>query len=260
MSGNVGGKGLRVGIVSDIHANLAAFEAVLVDMGRVDALWCLGDLVGYGPDPNECVELLRRHEHTCVVGNHDLAALGMLDTDTFNRDAATAVEWTMRVLSERTRLYLSALPERVVVEPFTLVHGSPRQPVWEYILSDAQAIPNFAHFETAGCLVGHTHVPALYIAESRGPDAGGWQRGQVLGRVPGPGDTVKVDGQHRMIANPGGVGQPRDGDPRAAYAVYDGDTRTLEWRRAEYPIDVTQQRMREFGLPIRLIERLSYGW
>ncbi len=242
---------MRYGIVADIHANLAAFEAVLTDMGRVDSLWCLGDLVGYGPDPNECVELLRRHDHLCVMGNHDVAAIGRLDTSNFNPDAAWAAHWTAGQLTERSRLYLSALPERAVAEPFTLVHGSPRSPIWEYITHEGRAEPNFAQFGTQGCLVGHTHVPALYVQETAG--------GPVLGRVPGPGDQVEVS-LHRLIANPGGVGQPRDGDPRAAYAIYDTDTGILEWRRVDYPIHVTQQRMREFGLPPRLIERLDQGW
>ena len=242
---------MRYGIVADIHANLAAFEAVLADMGSVDGLWCLGDLVGYGPDPNECVELLRRRDHLCVIGNHDLAAIGRLDTSDFNPAAAAAAEWTARVLSERSRLYLSTLPEKLIVEPFTLVHGSPRSPVWEYITYEALAEPNFDYFDTQACLVGHTHMPALYVrkAESR----------LVLGTVPGPGDRIDVR-QNRIIANPGGVGQPRDGDPRAAYAIYDTDSGILEWRRVEYPIQITQQRMREAKLPARLIERLTYGW
>ncbi|MHB8992603.1 MAG: metallophosphoesterase family protein [Chloroflexota bacterium] len=242
---------MRYGIVADIHANLAAFETVLADMGKVDVLWCLGDLVGYGPDPNECAELLRRHDHLCVVGNHDLAAIRRLDTRDFNPDAARAAEWTARQLSERSRLFLSALPERVVAEPFTLVHGSPRSPVWEYVTHEGRATPNFQHFQTRACLVGHTHVPALYVEES--PD------GPVTGRAPGTGDQVEV-GPKRLIANPGGVGQPRDGDPRAAYALFDSDSGLLEWRRVDYPIHVTQQKMREFGLPSRLIERLDNGW
>jgi len=242
---------LRYGIVADIHANLAAFEAVLADMGPVDALWCLGDLVGYGPDPNECIELLRRHSHLCVVGNHDLAAIGRMDTSNFNPAAARAASWTSRVLTERSRDYLLALPERVVAEPFTLVHGSPRMPAWEYITRQAEAAPNFGFFDTQGCLVGHTHIPALWVLDPAG--------GGVLGRVPEPGYSFQLDGQ-RIIANPGGVGQPRDGDPDAAYAVYNSDSRVLEWKRVPYPIEVTQQRMRERGLPERLIERLSYGW
>jgi predicted phosphodiesterase len=242
---------VRYGIVADIHANLAAFEAVLADMGQVDALWCLGDLVGYGPDPNECIELLRRHNHQCVIGNHDLAAIGRLDTTDFNATAAEAAEWTARNLTDRSRLYLEGLPEKVVVESFTLVHGSPRSPVWEYIFEESRAAVNFDQFDTQACLVGHTHVPALYIQEAASH--------KIIGRIPGPGDKVDVT-QSRILANPGGVGQPRDGDPRAAYAIYDSDSGILEWRRIGYHIQITQQRMRDAGLPTRLIERLDFGW
>lgn len=242
---------MRFGIVADIHANLAAFRAVLADMGQVDSLWCLGDLVGYGPDPNECIELLRRHDHLCVLGNHDLAAIGRMDTSGFNRDAARAAEWTANALTEPSRQYLSGLPERLVQEPFTLVHGSPRHPVWEYITHESQAMPNFAYFDTPACLVGHTHMPVLYVEDP--------SRGTVLASVPELGHPVRID-ERRILANPGGVGQPRDSDPRAAYALYDSERRTLEWRRAAYPIEVTQQRMRDEGLPPRLIDRLAIGW
>ncbi len=240
---------MRYGIISDIHANLAAFETVLQDMGPVDALWCLGDLVGYGPDPNECIELLRRHNHLCVVGNHDMAAVGRMDTEEFNPQAAFAADWTAAALSERSRNFLLSLPERLEAAPFTLVHGSPRSPIWEYITNEGRAAPNFEQFDTPACLVGHTHVPSLFMEEA----------GRVRGQMPGPGDRVEI-GHKRIIANPGGVGQPRDGDPRAAYAMYDSETRILEWRRVEYPIQVTQQRMKQFGLPGRLIDRLTYGW
>ncbi len=242
---------MRYGIIADVHANLAAFEAVLADMGEVDSLWCLGDLVGYGPDPNECIDLLQRYNHRCVMGNHDLAAIGRLDTSDFNAAAAEAAEWTAHALNDRSIFYLSNLPERVVVEPFTLVHGSPRSPVWEYIFQEKLAAANFDHFGTLACLVGHTHVPALYLLDSTSK--------QVLASTPGAGDRVEVR-QNRLIANPGGVGQPRDSDPRAAYGLYDSDTGILEWRRVEYPYQTTQQKMRDAGLPTRLIERLAYGW
>lgn len=243
---------MRYGIVSDIHSNLAAFEAVLEDMGTVDALWCLGDVVGYGPDPNECVELLRRHEHICVLGNHDAAAIGKLDTSDFNPVAAHAAAWTAGQLSERTRSYLLALPEAPVIrEPFTIVHGSPRHPVWEYITNAGTAAANFRHFSSRACLVGHTHVPALFeLRDST----------QLIARRPEIGEVVAVRSLGRFIANPGSVGQPRDGDPTAAYGIYDADAGTLEWRRVEYPIATTQERMGAAGLPRPLIDRLSYGY
>ncbi len=241
---------MRYGIVSDIHSNLAAFEAVLEHMGPVDALWCLGDIVGYGPDPNECLELLRRHEHVCVLGNHDAAAIGKLDTSDFNPAAATAAHWTARQLSERSRDYLLALPERLVLDPFTIVHGSPRHPIWEYITHDSQAAANFHLFASTACLVGHTHIPALFVEQPSG---------RAMGTLPADGHEFSV-AETRLIANPGSIGQPRDGDPRAAYGIYDSDARTIEWRRVEYPIETTQKRMRQAGLPDRLIERLSFGW
>ena len=242
---------MRYGIVADIHANLAAFEAVLADMGQVECIWCLGDLVGYGPDPNECIELLRLRNHKCVIGNHDMAAIGRMDTSDFNAAAAQAAEWTANNLTERSRTFLASLPEKVIAEPFTLVHGSPRSPAWEYIFDEGRAAANFDQFDTQACLVGHTHVPALFVQDTA--------RNLVVGSMPGPGSIVTVH-QNRIIANPGGVGQPRDGDPRAAYAIYDSDRGILEWRRVEYPIQVTQDRMRAARLPERLIERLSYGW
>ncbi len=242
---------MRYGIIADVHANLAAFEAVLADMGKVDSLWCLGDLVGYGPDPNECIDLLQSYNHRCVMGNHDLAAIGRLDTADFNAAAAEAAEWTAHALTDRSVFYLSHLPEMVVVEPFTLVHGSPRSPVWEYVFQETLAAANFDHFGTPACLVGHTHVPALYVLDA--------SRGTASGRVPGPEDSVDI-GADRVIINPGGVGQPRDGDTRAAYAVYDSESRVFQWRRVAYAIESTQGRMRAAGLPERLIERLDFGW
>ena len=242
---------MRYGIVADVHSNLAAFEAVLADMGTVDAVWCLGDLVGYGPEPNECIELLRRHQHLCVMGNHDAVAVGEMDSSAFNAVAALAAEWTARQLTERSFQFLSALPYVLAEGPFTIVHGSPRQPIWEYITQESRAAANFAYFDTPACLVGHTHVPVLFEQQI--------DVDRVFGRVPGPGDTELV-GNVRFIANPGGVGQPRDGDPRAAYAIYDSDAATLEWRRVAYPIEVTQRKMREVGLPDQLIERIAFGW
>ncbi|HEX2923066.1 MAG TPA: metallophosphoesterase family protein, partial [Chloroflexota bacterium] len=192
---------------------------------------------------------LRRHNHLCIVGNHDMAAVGRMDTEEFNPQAAFAADWTAATLTERSRNFLLGLPDRLEAEPFTLVHGSPRSPIWEYITNARIAAANFEQFDTPACLVGHSHVPSLYIDED----------GHVIGQMPGAGDRVEI-GPKPVIANPGGVGQPRDGDPRAAYALYDSETHILEWRRVEYPIQVTQQRMRQFGLPVRLIDRLTYGW
>ncbi len=237
-------------IISDIHANLAAFQAVLADAeGQWDIIWCLGDLIGYGPNPNECVDLLRQHKHISLSGNHDWAVLGKLDINAFNDDAQTAVRWTQSIITHETRMYLESLPTTLVQEPFTMAHASPRQPVWEYILDTYTAAINFGYFDTPYCLVGHTHVPVLYHQEED----------QVVPYRPDYNYSIKFD-HLRCIINPGSVGQPRDSDPRAAYALLDPDTLVWEYRRVAYPIAQTQAQMRNFGMPEKLINRLEHGW
>ncbi len=244
---------MRYLIISDIHSNLAAFEAVLADAGPFDRIWCLGDVVGYGPDPNECVERLQDLPHVCVVGNHDWAALGKMDTEDFNPDAKRACLWTRKQLSPSNLGYLGTLPEHLVEEGFTLVHGSPRHPIWEYVLSPSVAEASFEHFDSRFCLVGHTHVPIIYRHHPENPNRA------CDAMIPSL-NAPLVLGEERLIINPGSVGQPRDGDPRASYAIFDSDEFTLEYRRIPYPIEVTQARMVEKGLPVRLIMRLTYGW
>lgn len=244
---------MRYLIISDIHANFAAFEAVLDDVGGFDKIWCLGDMVGYGPDPNECIEKLREFDHICVAGNHDWAALERLDLEDFNPDAQYACRWTQARLTPDNQAYLEGLPTTLIEEGFTLVHGSPRQPVWEYILYPSIARPNFRQFGTQCCFIGHTHTPVIFqlvIAEF----------GEFCELVPLPLDEPWPLGEDRLIINPGSVGQPRDGDPRASYAILDIEHLTIEYRRIPYPIDKTQGRMEEAGLPERLISRLSFGW
>jgi predicted phosphodiesterase len=241
---------MRILVISDIHANLTAFEAVLEDAdGEWDALWCLGDVIGYGPDPNECTELLRSHDPLSLTGNHDWAVLGKLDANAFNHEARSALLWTREVLSQEARDYLEPLPPSTVEEPFTLAHGSPRQPIWEYILDEMTAQVNFGYLETPFCFVGHTHTPVVYEQTSRG----------VRAHRPRYGEPLSLP-DHRYIINPGSVGQPRDSDPRAAYGLLDTEAMTWEHRRTEYHIEATQQRMEEHGLPYRLIARLELGW
>lgn len=241
---------MRILVISDIHANLAAFEAVLQDAeGEWDALWCLGDVIGYGPDPNECTALLRSHDPLSLTGNHDWAVLGKLDITVFNHDARAALLWTREALSDETRDYLEPLPPAAIVEPFTLAHGSPRQPIWEYILDEMTAQVNFGYLETPFCLVGHTHIAVIYEQTNRG----------VRAHQPRYGEPLSLP-DHRYIINPGSVGQPRDSDPRAAYGLLDTEAMTWEHRRTEYPIAVTQQRMEAYNLPYRLIARLEMGW
>jgi predicted phosphodiesterase len=242
-------------IISDIHANLAAFKAVLEDAkGKYDKVWCLGDMVGYGPDPNECIEVLAELDHLCIAGNHDWAVLGKLDVDDFNPDARHVSLWTRGVLTESNQLFLKKLPVALVEEEqFTLVHGSPRHPIWEYILYPAVAQINFDHFSTRYCLTGHTHNPVIFYA----PDNPG---GICQAQVPTANNGPAPLGNNRLIFNPGSVGQPRDGDPRASYGILDLDNLTFEYRRIPYPIAETQERMQQLGFPSRLINRLSFGW
>jgi len=243
---------MRILIVSDIHANLAAFEAVLADAGAVDAVLCLGDIVGYGPDPNECIARLRAlNPIVSLSGNHDWATLGKLDVEDFNGDAQKAIRWTQAVLTPEHRVYLAGLPPNGQLGDFTLAHASPRYPVWEYILDTVTAAENFEHFNTPYCLVGHTHAASIF------QQIGANGNCDLL--VPEYGVSLEL-GEQRLILNPGSVGQPRDADPRAAYAILDDAAHTWEARRVAYPIEQTQARMREAGLPRRLIARLSYGW
>jgi diadenosine tetraphosphatase ApaH/serine/threonine PP2A family protein phosphatase len=244
---------MRILVISDIHANLAAFEAVLAAAeGEWDEMWFLGDLLGYGPDPNACGALLREQKPLVLTGNHDWAVVGKLEVSSFNLQARQAIEWTQEVLDEELRQYLLGQPPRLNREPFLLAHASPRQPVWEYILDSGIAEANFEQMDrtTPICLVGHTHVPILYTRSDGG---------RVQTAMPVYDEPISLAGA-RYIINPGSVGQPRDGDSRAAYALLDTEALTWEYRRVVYPIAETQRRMRERELPERLVVRLEYGW
>lgn len=246
---------MRYLLISDIHANLAAFQAVLEDAeGLYDKVWCLGDMVGYGPDPNECVELLLTLDHLCIAGNHDWAVLGKLDIEDFNPDARFASLWTREQLTDKVRKYLDNLPIALVEEEvYTLVHGSPRHPIWEYILYPAVAQPNFKQFNTPYCFVGHTHSPVIFT-EAEDP------RDMCGAVVPEFNNSPLQLDERRVIINPGSVGQPRDGDARAAYALVDTQANTFEHRRIPYPVSVTQEKMKEYDFPPRLWKRLAFGW
>ncbi len=242
---------MRILIVSDIHANLTALEAVLEAAGKFDAVWCLGDLVGYGPDPNECIARVRElPDLICLLGNHDAAALKQIDVDTFNVEARQAIRWTQQTLTPSGLAFLEKLPEKMMIDHVTLAHGSPRQPVWEYLLDTRTATTNFEHFETPYCFVGHTHLPVLYYLpdESR------------IARLIVPDAAMTLSLAPRAILNPGSVGQPRDRDPRAAYAIYTPEENTWEYCRVAYDISAVQVRMEAVGLPERHIQRLTAGW
>ncbi len=239
---------MRIAVLSDIHSNRIALEAVLAQIGSVDAVWHLGDVVGYGPEPDAVVERLTALGATGVRGNHDAAAAGGDEIEWFNPDARAAMEWTRTAISETTRAWLDALPQRRVDGDFTLVHGSPRDPIWEYVTSAALARAGLSAISTEHGLHGHTHIPIAFT--------------QVDGRMrtlaPRSGNTVAL-GEGRTLLNPGSVGQPRDGDPRASYMVIDSDAQTASWGRAPYDIDAVATMIRAAGLPPRLADRLRVG-
>jgi predicted phosphodiesterase len=243
---------MRYALLADIHANLAAFTAVLKDIQRravVDELWCLGDIVGYGPDPGQCLELLQEYDHISVAGNHDLAAIGKLDISRLNPEAAYAARWTSQQLRQEDISYLTSLPTVIERDDFTLVHGSPRENVWEYLVSTNTAEKNFAYFDSSFCLVGHSHIPLVF----RQDEDGG------CSSIPFSTGIGKALGHSRMIINPGGVGQPRDSDPRASYATYDSESKVVRLYRVAYDISATQLRMVERNLSMRLVIRLEKG-
>lgn len=244
---------MRILIISDIHANLTALEAVLADAPAIDEIWCLGDLVGYGPDPNECIDLLRGLPNlSCIIGNHDAALLGQIDINTFNRDARISNEWTRSVIKPRNLEFLKSLPEKILKNKVTLAHGSPRNPTWEYLMDLYTASINFNHFDTPFCFVGHTHLPLSFlIKDTDDSQKISWELISA--------DT-NIILESRMIINPGSVGQPRDQDSRAAYAIFNTETNIWEARRVEYDIASVQQRIITQGLPERHAYRLQDGW
>ena len=239
---------MRVAVLSDIHANLVALDAVLASIGTVDAVWQLGDVVGYGPEPDGVVERLAQIGAIGVRGNHDAAAIGGDEIDYFNADARAAMEWTRERITGGTRAWLSALPERHTEGNFSMVHGSPREPTWEYIVSVPIARANLAVLTTPFGLYGHTHLPMVFAEHD----------GAVDQIEPAEGSTFRVDGRRALI-NPGSVGQPRDGLLTASFLIIDTDVGQCTWQRVAYDIAAVQAEMRSVGLPARLVERLSYG-
>jgi predicted phosphodiesterase len=239
---------MKIAVVADVHANIEAFEAVLQDareQGGFDVVWSLGDIVGYGPDPGPCIQLLQGLPHVAIAGNHDYAATGAIGTEDFNPFAAEAVRWTSAQLSLEEQIWLTSLSAVQIEGEFTLAHGSLTEPVWDYLLSSDAAHAHLIRQVTPYGLVGHTHLPAVFFQTRSGAEAG---------------DAIdtRLDEQ-RFVANPGSTGQPRDGDPRAAYCLIDTEARRLVFRRAAYDVEVTQAKMRHVGLPEYLAERLSRG-
>jgi predicted phosphodiesterase len=242
---------MRIALLSDVHANLAALDAVLAhaEADGAETAWHTGDLVGYGPDPDEVVARLRECGTACVLGNHDAAVAGLIPTDDFNEFAAVASKWTAGVIGDDARLWLGSLPEVERDDAYIRVHGTLRNPVWEYLSTISAARAHFELQDTPYSVVGHTHVPL--VVEETAP-------GQFDVVSPHDGEVVELSGK-RCCINPGGVGQPRDGDPRACYALLDTGAATVTYRRVDNDIARTQRRMRERGLPERLAARLALG-
>jgi predicted phosphodiesterase len=240
---------MRVAVISDVHANYHALEAVLeqIDAERVDAVWCLGDVVGYGPLPNECCDVVRQRSDVCLVGNHDLVALGRLSIGEFNDEAAAAALWTAGVLTDDSRTFLESLRPLGAAQGVDLFHASARDPVWEYVLTEEAAQATLELSRAPLVLVGHSHV-ALSIALADG---------RVEGGLAPAGTSLELEG--RWLLNPGSVGQPRDGDPRAAWLLLDLDRMFAAFQRVPYSIEQTQSEMRERGLPGILAARLARG-
>lgn len=246
---------MLIGLLSDPHANLPALEAVLADVDHVrpDALVCLGDFVGYGAQPNEVVDALRDRCNVSLAGNHDLLALGQFDLEMVNTAAAAAIRWTSVRLTPSTMEFLEGLSARGSFEGLELAHASLRDPVWEYVFDTWVAEQNFKEHSFAVAVVGHTHVPAVFWLSDG--DVGGSR----VSPPPGAGQAEFRIAEPRLMLNPGGIGQPRDGDPRASWATWETDTRAFTLRRVNYPVEEAQRAIRGAGLPESLAARLSLG-
>ena len=241
---------MRVAVITDIHANLHALDAVLaeIEAEAPDELWCLGDLVGYGPRPTECCERVRNSAAPSLVGNHDLAVIGEIDIDDFTPDAAAAATWSRGVLSPDMHDYLASLRPQGVAHGVELYHGSARDPIWEYVLDGWTALATLELTTADLVLVGHSHV-ALQIE---------LRDGELAGGLAPAGTQLDLAGA-RWVLNPGSVGQPRDGDARAAWLLLDLEARRAEFRRTSYDLERTQREIREAGLPETLAARLATG-
>jgi predicted phosphodiesterase len=242
---------MRIAVLSDVHANLVALEAVLNAIGTVDAIWHLGDVVGYGPEPDAVVARLGEAGARGVRGNHDAAALGGSEIEWFNPDARAAAEWTRDRIGDPTKAWLGSLPETLADRDSVLVHGSLRDPIWEYVTNTAVARASLALLAAAGARVGlhgHTHVPIAFRDDD----------GRVEVIAPTDGSALRLDAR-RVLLNPGSVGQPRDGDPTSSWLELDTDRATATWRRAPYDVAAVQEAIRAARLPSRLADRLAFG-
>lgn len=242
-------------IISDIHSNLVALIQVLKKYNTVDKVICLGDIVGYGPHPNECSEIILKNEKFShiVMGNHDAAVLDKINTKEFNTDAEIAINWTKKILKNEYLQKLRELPQKTSFESENIsniiVHGSPKKPLLEYITNNVIAFDNLSYFNENICIVGHSHVPFVYIYKNSGLGH--------MGKINS--EEEMIHKEYRYIINIGAVGQPRDGDPRATALILDTESRTFKFDRIEYDIKKTQDQMRIYKLPEPLIYRLERG-
>ncbi|HSW58652.1 MAG TPA: metallophosphoesterase family protein [Dehalococcoidales bacterium] len=264
---------MKTAVLSDIHGNLAALEAVIRDIekrGGADQFWSLGDIIDYGPEPHLCLERIRQLNAVGIVGNHEYAVAGKMDLREFRAEVAVVTNWTRQQMSEQDLAFILALPLTLETGDFTLAHGSPRDPLREYVLSDADAAENWSYFKTRCCLIGHTHVPLCFKIKDVHDTGQGLNhlRSTNLNSLSDWNELIRQNRNReckieltkgRFIFNPGSVGQPRDHDPRAAYALIDSTANTLELRRVEYDIAATRRRMAELKLPEWLSSRLSEG-
>jgi predicted phosphodiesterase len=241
---------MRVAVISDIHANYHALEAVFaaIDREQPDEIWCLGDLVGYGPQPNRSCTAVAGRVTVCLCGNHDLAVLGALSIETFTPDAAEAARWSASVLTDDARIYLGGLAPSLRRKDAELYHASPRDPVWDYVMTEEAVFDSLALTTAPLVLVGHTHLPLALT-----------QRGNSITGGLAPGGTEVALEEGRWLLNPGSVGQPRDGDPRAAWLLIDFEAKLASFRRTEYPVERTQEEIVAAGLPAALATRLALG-
>ncbi len=242
---------MRILVLSDIHANQVALETILTQAPAYRAVWCLGDVVGYGPAPNECIARLRGLDALTLLGNHDLGVLGRLPPEEFSEGARDALAYTRRVLTPESRAWLEGKASKQVLPDFdlTLVHASPCEAVWDYIENERDAQANFSCYDTSYCFFGHTHRPIAYRL---------LEKERILRTTP-LAERQPYLMQRKLLLNVGSAGQPRDGDSRAAYGIYDTDANILTPYRIEYDIPAVQRAMRNAGLPPRLAERLEYG-
>jgi len=242
---------LRYAIISDIHSNLEALQAVLddIEQEQVDQVVCLGDVVGYGPNPNECLELVRQHSEIIITGNHDFACIETSELYYFNKYAKEAIEWTLTVITNENLQYLSDLPFDAKIDDYYLVHSNPLDPQsWDYILSRDDARSNFPEFEEQICFIGHSHHPIIYIEDQDGGDL-----------TSSRDNRIQIEEGRRYIINVGSVGQPRDGNPDAAYGIIDTMNQHYELKRVSYNVHQTYQKMIAVHLPQFLADRLLIG-